>query len=391
MRFTVNIDYPVEKMEATKRRLDLRPSYAYADRVPVLFCLVPRYFAPIFGMRYSDLFKDVETQYYWQLQFAKYRIENIPEDYCTAPILYVAPYFDNVPEASAFGAEIGWPEDGPPRAIPTIKTVEQMDRWPMPEFDSGLWGKIIDWRRQMQNLARETSVTFNGEEGSVAVLGLDTGGLSPHMIAVDLVGPDFYWWMLEYPTACHTFLRRITQALMRAGEKYREGEPLPRGVYALAEDSAQVMSPELFKEFCLPYTTALYDKFGAGAKLGRGMHMCGNSTHLHRAMVEDARITSFDLFGYLVPPQVAAENLGGRMLLWGNINPMLMLQGSAQAVKAAALEALRWMAPCGGFMLGDGANVCPGTPLENLAALTTAAAEYGQPPRAPRPHHAQGE
>ncbi len=37
------------------------------------------------------------------------------------------------------------------------------------------------------------------------------------------------------------------------------------------------------------------------------------------------------------------------------------------------------MAPCGGFMLGDGANVCPGTPLENLAAFTEAAEEYGRP------------
>jgi len=31
-------------------------------------------------------------------------------------------------------------------------------------------------------------------------------------------------------------------------------------------------------------------------------------------------------------------------------------------------------------MLTDGATVCPGTPLENLAALTEAAEEYGLPP-----------
>jgi len=379
MRFSINIDYPVEKMEASRRRLEARADFEYVDRVPVSFCLVPRYFAPIFGLRYRDFFKDVETQYYWQLQFAKYRIEEILEDYCTAPVIHVSPYFDNVPDPSAFGAQIGWLDDAPPRAIPVIKAVEEMERHPMPEVDSGLWGTVIAWWQRMRDLAKETKVTFNGQEGRVNVLPLETGGLSPHMIAVDLVGEDFYWWMLEYPQACHKFLSRMTKAIMRAGEELRSIDPRPRGAYGLAEDSAQVMSPQLFKEFCIPYTTALYDKFGAGLRNGRGMHMCGNSTHLHRVLVEDARLSSFDIFGYLVPPKVAAENLGGKMLLWGNINPMLMLKGNKEAVKTEALEALRWMAPCGGFMLGDGANVCPDTPIENLAALTEAAEEYGLP------------
>ena len=112
---------------------------------------------------------------------------------------------------------------------------------------------------------------------------------------------------------------------------------------------------------------------------GRGLHMCGQSTHLHQVLVEDLRISSFDLFGYMVEPAVAARNLGGKMQLWGNISPMLMLDGTVAQVKQAALEALEALAPCGGFRLGDGANVCPGTPIESLAALTEAAEEYGAP------------
>ncbi len=48
-------------------------------------------------------------------------------------------------------------------------------------------------------------------------------------------------------------------------------------------------------------------------------------------------------------------------------------------MQAEALAALTALAPCGGLLLGDGANVCPGTPLENLAALTEAAEAYGVP------------
>jgi uroporphyrinogen-III decarboxylase len=56
---------------------------------------------------------------------------------------------------------------------------------------------------------------------------------------------------------------------------------------------------------------------------------------------------------------------------------MLMLDGTPEQVKQAANECIREMGPCGGFMLGDGANVCPGTPLATFQAVMQAAEEYG--------------
>jgi len=105
--------------------------------------------------------------------------------------------------------------------------------------------------------------------------------------------------------------------------------------------------------------------------------MCGDSTHLLSTLKDDLRMTEFVIFGYLVSPQVAAAKLGGTTLLWGNINPMLMKDGPPAAVKGAAWECLEAMAPGGGLMLGDGANVCPGTPLESFQAIIEAAEEYG--------------
>ena len=43
VRFDLSIDYPVARMEA-------RRAFRYVDRVPVGFCPVPRYFAPVFGI-----------------------------------------------------------------------------------------------------------------------------------------------------------------------------------------------------------------------------------------------------------------------------------------------------------------------------------------------------
>ncbi len=378
-RFCMDIDYPPEKMALSRQRMAARSERRYVDRAPVNYCVVPRYFAPIFGLPYLDFFRDVETQYYWLLQFAKYHIEQIPSDFCTAPVITVHPYFDNVIPPSAQGAEVGWTEWSPPRAIPTIHTVEQMERFQVARPDAALRGKAIAWWHEMHELAAQTRVTFNGQEGRVEVGILGAGSLSPHMLAIDLVGEDFYWWVLEYPEACHRFLNKIMQGEILAEELVRRIDPRPRGdYYVLAEDSAQIMSPALFQQFCVPYTGEMFDRFGAGCRYGRGIHMCGDSTHLHRALVHDLKMTHFDIFGYLVPPRVAAENLGSKgILLWGNIDPMLMQNGTPTEVEAAAMECLEQMAPCGGFMLGDGANVCPGTPLSSFQAIMEAAEEYG--------------
>lgn len=381
MRFQLDIDYSMELADANRQRLEARARYEVIDRVPVGFCVVPRYFAPIFGIPYGEIFKDVESQYYWLLQFAKYRIENIPEDTaCTGPTLWMYPYFDNVLDSSALGAEVIWPENETLQACPTIHSVEAMERYEIPEPTSGLWGRQLDWCARMRELAAETRLTIGGVEAHVEVGAPGIGGFSPHMAAIDLVGADFYWWQLEYPEACHRFLDKIASALIQAYEHFESVWPRERGGISLAEDSAQIMSLASFREFCVPYDLKLYNGVAApGADLG--IHMCGESRHLHPALVEDMPVTEFCNFGYLVTPDVAARNLGGKMRMSGNINPMLMLTGSKAEVKAAATLCLEALAPCGGLLLSDGANVCPGTPLENLAALTEAAKEYGVPTR----------
>ena len=96
-------------------------------------------------------------------------------------------------------------------------------------------------------------------------------------------------------------------------------------MYWLAEDSAQIMSPRLFKEFCVPYGNHLFERFGQG---GRVVHMCGSSAHLHRVLKEDYKMTHFDIFGYLVPPEGGGGQPGRQHILWGNINPMLMKDGT---------------------------------------------------------------
>lgn len=376
MKYSLNINYSIEKMEKSKKRMDAYPTYKYYDRVPVNFCVVPRYFTNAFGINYCEIFKDAETQYYWLLQFAKYQIENIPCDFCTEPVIYVHPYFDNVIASSAFGMEIVWPKNETIHAVPTMMDVNEIANYKIPEPDAALVGKTINWWLEMRELAKGTEVNFNGIKGRVEVSPLTLIAMGPHMIAVDLVGTDFYWWMREYPEECHILLDKITKGLIAIEDNARRIDNRERDTINLAEDSSQIMSETMFKEFVVPYTKRLYERYETNVLNRRGMHMCGNSTHLHKSLLEDLNITSFNFFGSLVSPEVAAQNLGGKSLLTGNIDPVLMLKGTKEEVKKACMKVLEAIAPCGGFMLGDGANVCPGTPIENLAVLVEACEEY---------------
>ena len=375
MRMDINIDYPVEEMEKSSARIGAFRSFSRPDRVPVNFCVVPRYFTKQLGIQYSDIFKSPQAQFELLLLFAKYQIENIQSDMLTTPVINIHPYFDNVTTASHFGGHIEWPKNETLHAVPNMKSIDEMLDFKIPEPEAGLFGTVIKWWRRMKELADETTVTFNGVPGRVAVPNLNLMPLGPHMIAIDLVGTDFYIWCLEEPELCKQFLMKITQGLIEAEEYSRKIDPRPNAYdsYGTAEDSSTIMSPSMFREFTAPYDKMLFDRFG---RINRGMHMCGSSLHLHDALVNELHITEFNVFGYQVRPEDVAKTMGGKVLLWGNINPMLMLSGSKDDLKKEIMRTLEHLGPLNGFMLGDGANVCPGTSLENINALAEASKEY---------------
>ena len=46
----------------------------------------------------------------------------------------------------------------------------------------------------------------------------------------------------------------------------------------------------------------------AGGPDGGGVHMCGQSTHLHQALADDLRVSSYNIFGYELDPAAAATH-----------------------------------------------------------------------------------
>jgi len=375
MRYEIKVNYPVDEIDKSRKRLESCANGTRYDRVPVSFCIVPRYFAKAMGVTYSDIFRDADVQFEFLLQSGKYLAENIKSDMFSSPEISMHPYFDNVTSASHFGGHIEWLENETLQAVPTIHTIDQMKSFEIPEPEAGLYGTVIKWHTRMKELAAETKIIFDGAEGRVRVEPINLMALGPHMIAIDLVGPDFYWWCVEEPDLCKEFLQKITDGIIDSEEYIRKIDPRPCAydAFGTAEDSSTVMSAEMFREFVAPYDKQLYDRFGQKC---RAMHQCGPSSHLHEILVDELRITNYNLFGYQVEPEYIAKSMGGKVSLLGNINPMLMLSGTRAQVRDEVMRTLEYLGPLPGYILSDGANVCPDTPLENINALVETAFEY---------------
>jgi uroporphyrinogen-III decarboxylase len=352
--------------------------FGWHDRAPVFLGIEARYLLHERNVTFAEYFSDPTTQLIQQLENIKWRIENIPDDWFTKPVITVLPDFQNVVNASGCGCDIYWQENETPQAINRISTLDEMTHHSLPDWRETLWGKRMSWYVEMKGLVGEIEVRLNGERIPVNVI-LGINADSPFMSAVDLAGANFYNWLLEAPDECKTFLQKIADRYIEVETEYRRlsGKSINDGLM-YSDDSAQVISLEQYRDFCVPVGQRLYGVFGNDRHDGRMMHLCGRNAHLHEALLNDLHITMLTGYGSDNAPS-EMQKLAGKMLLHGNISPMTLFQGTAGDVVAETRSLLESLAPFGGIILGDGYNIAPGSPSENLAAIRKACEEYGVP------------
>jgi uroporphyrinogen decarboxylase len=73
-----------------------------------------------------------------------------------------------------------------------------------------------------------------------------------------------------------------------------------------------------------------------------------------------------------------AEVLGGRVVLIGNVSPLLIETGTPEQVREATRRVIEKLGPYRGLIIQDGNNIPPGAPLENINAMMEAAEIYGR-------------
>jgi uroporphyrinogen-III decarboxylase len=134
------------------------------------------------------------------------------------------------------------------------------------------------------------------------------------------------------------------------------------------------LSAQTFREVVLPSEKRLRFHFDGRLSL----HMCGKSDHLLEIFRDDLAIHELQGFGYEVDLDRIAAIMGGRVVLLGNVNPMLIHAGTPPEVRAATRRVIEKLAPRGGLIVQDGNNIPPGSPVANINAMMEAAEEWGR-------------
>ena len=198
----------------------------------------------------------------------------------------------------------------------------------------------------------------------------------PFGVAGDLMGQtELFTAVYDRPGFVQELLGIVTGKLIEYLDFCWEEEQLPRPKdFAWTDDLAMSLSAETYRKVVLPFELKLRNHFDGYVSL----HMCGATGHLLKIFAKELRINELQGFGYQVDLDQIARVMGGRVVLLGNVNPMLIHSGTPEQVREATRRVIEKLAPLGGLIIQDGNNIPPGSPLANINAMMEAAEHYGR-------------
>jgi len=178
----------------------------------------------------------------------------------------------------------------------------------------------------------------------------------------------------EYAVRLMDFIQRGAEIRNRvlAAEAQQNAFTPPSGF--LADDSIQLISPEMYKELILPLHRRWYDLAGEGP---HSMHLCGDATRHFPTIHEELNVCSFDT-GFPVDHGALRKALGPDVEIIGGPEVSLLLTGTAEEVYQRTKDILQSGVMEGGrFILREANNLPPCCPQENLAAMYRCCLENG--------------
>jgi uroporphyrinogen decarboxylase len=263
-------------------------------------------------------------------------------------------FSDTMVEAEAMGAQVLIPEDDDPFLLepPRVSKLEPAN----PEAD-GRMPVILKATRRLKELLEDEVPLLTSLKG-------------PFSLASFLRGIDgFLEDLLSDPRRAREFLRLATEnqvayagAIVKAGGIPFIGDPVA---------SSSMISPEMFREFALPYLAQLVRSVhGQGVKAG--LHICGETKRL----LADMAATGADFLSVdEMDLALARQEVGDSVVLMGNVSTKLLLEGTPEQVSAASKTCIER----GGrsLILSSSCDVPTDAPKENVQALVKAGREWG--------------
>jgi len=336
------------------------------------------------GTTFRDYFDDPRVMFGWQVLHADWARSCLLQDMPMGPPAEgwdIEVDFQNVRDAAWFGNEIVYLDGEVPDTAPCIRDEDKqafLDREPPGPWD-GIMGRYLEYYEHFLELAK--GFEFNGARIGRVRLPPGTSFDGPFTTACKLRGPgEFCLDLLLDEAFAHALLERITEATIRRVKAWRERLPLEPHNFHLADDLIQLLSEDNFVRYVLPYHRRIYAEL-VQPSTERTMHLCGDHARFFPILHDELGVTSFDT-GFPVDFGRARSELGPDVLIKGGPASHLLLAGPPAEVEAEVRRVLESGVTAGGrFILREGNDVAPGTPLQNTRALYEAGRRYGVYPR----------
>ncbi|MCC6127113.1 MAG: hypothetical protein IT426_19300 [Pirellulales bacterium] len=300
----------------------------------------------------------------------------IGDDFRRVSARYAGPEFALSPAAtsrSVFGVErhglgCGQPM-GHPLAEATIAEIHDY-RWPEPQWIdvSQVRGDALVWDRKY------------------AILG---GDWAPFWHdAIDLLGMEnLFFKMADDPGLVDALFGHIVDYYAAVNRRIFEEAADAIDVFFIGNDfggqTGPLLGPRLFERFLLPHLRRLIE-LGHDYGMKVQLHCCGGFEPLIPAMIAaglDGLHAVQPCCGGMDLARLKA-NYGRQILFNGAIDSRrILIEGDPGIVRHATREALRVMAPGGGYVAGASHDyLLEETPVENVVAMFDAIEEFGAYP-----------
>ncbi len=359
-------------------------------RVPCILGTNTRYFllgdpAPISNIDFKEYTEDKDLMFETQVRWAYWLRHHLPQD---APMglpskdegWTVRVDFQNYTEAAWFGCKVAYHAGQVPDTMPRWNEEERkrevLERGIPDPFGSQM-AKNLKYYEYFLKKARD--YTFKGRKvQSVMPRGLGTDG--PLTVAVNLRGAsELFLDFMEDPDYVRELLNLVTEATITRIQAWRRylGQPEKSEEFGFADDAIQMLSSNMYREFVLPCHKRLRDAL-CTREQGGSIHLCGDASRHFTTLRDELGIQSFDT-GFPIDFAKLRSDLGPDIEIKGGPHVELMRSGTPQKITERAREILESGIMNGGrFVLREGNNLAPGTPLENVQALYDVARTFGR-------------
>ncbi len=386
----IEIRIPYRELLARQARWDKAVGFERPDRVPVLHYIGARYWLPLIGFanRIDEYAGDPNVMLKCQLLGQKWILENVRSDFHK---IVCYPDFMWVEDVDSFGAKTVFPENDSPWVARPHFLQENEDLSKVRNVDwvhNGLHGKMLKYFVEMKQAAGDYEIVFDDGKvvpavecvypGGAGVIGL--AGLAGDLCSVEKFSLDMFdkpeWVKQLLDIIVTKAIDWIDAVAELNGGRAAFCSDFNEGVIHVGDDGTAQMSPAQITEFMAAPHKRLADHIRS---LGYQVqaHNCGKADHLLSFWQNEIKVDRYIGFSYLTDKKALREIMGGKVFLMGGIDTVKLHDGKPADVMEDCRKNLAVFKDCPGFVMMDGHNVAPGTPVENLNAMTGAAVQYG--------------